>query len=255
MMYFRSPYITAPFYRRASPFAPMLTPFSPMLTSFFDDDDFMEPEPAVYFYSRPTMRVSETHSPKEHVASFSQGTERKLEGNREGKDMEVDEKVDGKADEKAAPAEKNAMGADKRRGEPLTTMNRENTVATTDSSAGKHLDSLLNDWESVAWKDVPDIEVEEDDKAHHYKLSGLKDENIEINLEHGRHLVISGKSEKKNETEHYTSTFTRSLALPSDANKEDIRAEFNEGHLAIHVPKKSPVVSTKRISIPINTEN
>uniref|UniRef100_A0A7S3YGD9 SHSP domain-containing protein n=1 Tax=Lotharella globosa TaxID=91324 RepID=A0A7S3YGD9_9EUKA len=242
MYYYRPRYTTTPFYRRASPFAPMLTPFS---RAFFDDDDdddyMMEPEPIVFF--RPVVRrrnVDTKHHPTEDVESEAKKPNEPIASfTADDKDtnMEVDRTGEQK---KKANDEKDASSVEKE---------SKNAVTTT-SSTGKDLASLLDD----GWQTMANIETDEDERAHHYKLSGLKDDSIEINLEHGNNLVISGKTEKKTENGFYTSSFKRSFTLPANVEKQAIRAEFKDGNLAIHVPKTPVVPKNAKRSIPIKMD-
>lgn len=86
-------------------------------------------------------------------------------------------------------------------------------------------------------------------------LPGVKDADLEISLD-GRTLSVSGSraSEETKEGERYHvfernfGSFTRTFALPDDANIEGISAALNEGVLVVTVPKK-PEAKARKIEI------
>ena len=112
----------------------------------------------------------------------------------------------------------------------------------------KMLDRL---WEGVNWtpfegRHYPPLELTESDESVVVKaeLPGLKPEDIELSVE-GNSLTIRGEkkesSEKKEEnyyhTERYYGSFCRVVALPSEVNTEKVTADFDNGVLAVTLPK------------------
>lgn len=107
---------------------------------------------------------------------------------------------------------------------------------------------------------VPSANIKETDESFQIELAapGLKKENIQIDLENDV-LTISyeQKEEKSEEKDNYTrrefnyTSFSRSFYLPEIADAEKITAEYKDGVLNIHIPKKESVIkkSQKKIEI------
>jgi HSP20 family protein len=98
-----------------------------------------------------------------------------------------------------------------------------------------------------AERELPAIDVCEDD-AHYVvsaELPGVRREDVTVELVEGV-LTIQGekRSEREHERERQRSTerffgaFTRSLALPSDADPERVDATFQDGVLTITIGKR-----------------
>jgi len=115
---------------------------------------------------------------------------------------------------------------------------------------GKEL--AIADWAPLA-------DITEDDKEYIIKaeLPDVKKEEVKVAVENGV-LTISGerkfeKEEKKRKyhrVERAYGTFVRSFTLPDDANAGQVKAEFKEGVLTVHVPK-SEHAKPKHIEVKI----
>lgn len=75
-------------------------------------------------------------------------------------------------------------------------------------------------------------------------IPGLNKEDFNINLENNRLTVSAKKEENKEEqTEKYTrkefnfSSFSRSFTLPKNINRDEISASYENGILALSIPK------------------
>ena len=76
------------------------------------------------------------------------------------------------------------------------------------------------------------------------EVPGVAKKDLEVELS-GRHLRIHGercKEEKKEEGEFVRSeivrgTFSRTIPLPEDLDVEQVKAEFKDGILEVHLPK------------------
>ena len=89
-------------------------------------------------------------------------------------------------------------------------------------------------------------------------VPGLKKEDFILHLEHG---VLSVSSEKESKTEETNenitkrefnySSFKRSFTLPDTVESEKINAEYKNGILKIHLPKRkeAEVQASKQIKI------
>ena len=101
--------------------------------------------------------------------------------------------------------------------------------------------------ESSVWR--PAADISETDKEYLVKaeLPGVRKEDVKIALQDGI-LTISGErqleDEQKDENqiriERFYGSFSRSFALPENADTGNIRAESKDGVLLVHIPKKSP---------------
>jgi len=107
---------------------------------------------------------------------------------------------------------------------------------------------------------IPSANIKETEDSFLIELAapGLKKENIKIDLDQDV-LTISSeqKEEKTEEKDNYTrrefnySSFSRSFYLPEIADTDKISAEYKDGVLNIHIPKKESAIKKpqKRIEI------
>jgi len=116
---------------------------------------------------------------------------------------------------------------------------------------GKEL--AIADWAPLA-------DITEDDKEYIIKaeLPDVKKEDVKVAVENGV-LTISGerkfeKEEKKRKyhrVERAYGTFVRSFTLPDDANASNVKAEFKDGILTVHLPK-SEHAKPKHIDVKVS---
>ncbi|KAH9310576.1 hypothetical protein KI387_025611 [Taxus chinensis] len=106
----------------------------------------------------------------------------------------------------------------------------------------------------IDWKETPE--------AHIFKadLPGLRKEDIEIQVEDGRVLQISGerskeeveKKDKYHRVERQYGSFVRRFRLPENAKLDQVSAKMENGVLTVTVPKypeqSKPEVKTIEIS-------
>ena len=94
---------------------------------------------------------------------------------------------------------------------------------------------------------VPAVNITE--TKEEYKLSfaipGMKKDDFDINVDGNMLTVSCEKEESKEEKEHkYTrkeynySSFSRSFSLSEEVSKEKIQANYTDGVLSLHLPKK-----------------
>lgn len=123
------------------------------------------------------------------------------------------------------------------------------------------IDTMNQKNEQVAAFDFsPSINTREGQNAYHIEvdLPGVKKEDISVSIEDGK-LIISGERSFKEEVkeEHYYKVesrfgkFSRSFALPEEADIEKIHAESIDGVLEVVVPKleSALVEKTRKIEI------
>ena len=114
-------------------------------------------------------------------------------------------------------------------------------------------DSLkLADWS-------PLVDITEDDHEYLFKadLPEMKKDDVKVTIENGI-LYISGerraeKEEKKKKfhrLERFFGTFERTFTVPEDADPTKIVAEFRDGVLQIHLPKR-PMPKPKTLEVKV----
>ena len=119
-------------------------------------------------------------------------------------------------------------------------------------------ESIGKQWKVPSLSPLSDISETKSSYQISVELPGLKEEDIDINLD-GDILHIKGEKkleETKEERNYYYSersygSFERSIKLPENAKVEDISAVFNHGVLSISIPKKSKTPSAAK-RVPIN---
>lgn len=102
---------------------------------------------------------------------------------------------------------------------------------------------------------VPNVDVQEDDKGYYVALDlpGVKPEEVEVTAHKGV-LSISGKREwelgerKEFLRERWQGKFERRFTLPEFADNDRIEAKYNNGVLAIFLPK-SEEAEPRRITV------
>ena len=88
-------------------------------------------------------------------------------------------------------------------------------------------------------------------------LPGIDTENLDISIS-GDHLVIRGekKSDKEEKGRNYhlvertQGAFSRSVALPADADRDQVTADYRDGVLTVHVGKKAEA-EEKRVKVKV----
>jgi HSP20 family protein len=112
---------------------------------------------------------------------------------------------------------------------------------------------------------MPMVDIEEDEDSYTLKaqIPGLSEEDLDLHVKNGQ-IHISGSlasSQKRNKEEEErkvhqlkraATRFNHSLALPLDADEEQIEAEFDRNQLRITVPKLQKSEKDK-IKIEVNS--
>src|SRR5215208_5918420 len=123
-------------------------------------------------------------------------------------------------------------------------------LATLQSDMARLMNSVLS-------SPLPngDITETEDSLVLAFDLPGLKEDDIQIELDDNV-LTVSGQRERQHEQkqddfyrfERRFGSFSRSVALPAGVNDENINASYDNGVLEIRVPKPEQY-KPKRIQI------
>jgi HSP20 family protein len=123
----------------------------------------------------------------------------------------------------------------------------------------REIDRLFEDTfarDGNSWTPAVDIKENDNEIRLDVELPGLNPEDVEITAENG---VLTVRGEKRLERKEGDETrfqvvervyggFMRSFQLPQGIDEDQIRAEFSNGVLALHIPKAA-LPQPKRIEI------
>ncbi len=123
----------------------------------------------------------------------------------------------------------------------------------------REIDRLFDDTftrDGFNWTPAVDIKENDSEIRLDLELPGLKPEDVELTAENG---VLTVRGEKKTErkegeenryhvVERTYGSFFRTFQLPQGIDEEQIKAEFENGILSIHIPKAA-LPQPKRIQI------
>lgn len=121
--------------------------------------------------------------------------------------------------------------------------------------------SLTTDDENITVPEwAPLVDIVEDDKEYLIKveLPEVQKDDVKVTVESGT-LTISGerKAEKEQKgrrfhrMERYYGRFERSFSVPDDAEADDVKAEFKDGVLRVHLAK-SEQARPKQIEVKVS---
>ncbi|MEW5944764.1 MAG: Hsp20/alpha crystallin family protein [bacterium] len=116
-------------------------------------------------------------------------------------------------------------------------------------------DDLLSPYSS--WLPPVDVREDDDEIVITAEAPGMKEKELEVMVEDGT-LTISGEKKFENEDkregyhriERRYGSFKRSFRLPAAVKSDDIRADYRDGVLEVHVPKAEEAKGRK---IPVKT--
>ena len=118
-------------------------------------------------------------------------------------------------------------------------------------------DSIFNDtfFSDRMVSRVPAVNISESENSYHVELAapGLNKEDFKLNLE-GNQLTITVEQRADHEDNHKNyskreysySSFVRSFTLPESADENGIQATYNDGVLAIDIPKREEAKTVSR---------
>jgi HSP20 family protein len=106
---------------------------------------------------------------------------------------------------------------------------------------------------NVGWDLAVDVYEEKNNIIAKMQLPGVDPEKIEVTYEDNQHLRIAGSRDEKQEVKnkHYYSreirqgSFERVVRLPAPVEQSKTSANYENGVLAITVPKKSETAAEK----------
>ena len=119
-------------------------------------------------------------------------------------------------------------------------------VAALQNEMSRFMGSLF-DGESrtnQSWAPAVDVWETENELVYAFDLPGIPEDKISVELDDGG-LTVSAERERTQETsqdryyrfERRFGTFSRTIALPQGVSEDQIRAEYKNGVLEIHVAK------------------
>jgi len=116
------------------------------------------------------------------------------------------------------------------------------------------------DTATVAWMPKIDVKAKGDDIVVRAELPGIDPADVEIEVTDG---VLTVKGERKAEEgregegwlirESSYGSFERSMVLPEGVTAEEIKAEYKDGILELHVPKALEAAKPKTTKIAIGS--
>ncbi len=147
-------------------------------------------------------------------------------------------------------------------------LTRTNPARSSNLPMWSLIDEVFNrDWPSVFSQNfntgisLPMVNIKETADAYFVEMAvpGLRKSDFQIDLDN-QVLSISTETEQENQQkeENYTrrefgySSFKRSFTLPETVDDGKIKAEYNEGILKIHLPKKEEAKQKPARSIKIS---
>ncbi len=121
--------------------------------------------------------------------------------------------------------------------------------------------SLTTDEENITVPEwAPAVDIIEDDKEYLIKveLPEVQKDDVKVTVEGGT-LTISGerkaekeeKGRKFHRLERFYGRFERSFTIPDDAEADNVKAEFKDGVLRVHLPK-SEKARPKQIEVKVS---
>lgn len=92
---------------------------------------------------------------------------------------------------------------------------------------------------------IPAVDVEEDDDAYYVciEVPGVQREDLDVEIDRDM-VTVRGERRRVSEgtkprwTERTYGRFVRSFSIPSDADPDQVRAEFRDGLLTLTLPKR-----------------
>ncbi|NJC95510.1 MAG: Hsp20/alpha crystallin family protein [Anaerolineales bacterium] len=96
---------------------------------------------------------------------------------------------------------------------------------------------------SNVWRPPTDVYETEDSFVVRLEIAGLKDEDIEVLLQENTLIVTGGRSDSSERRAYHQmeipfGKFSVGIELPASIDSENVSAEYKDGFLTIHLPRK-----------------
>lgn len=113
----------------------------------------------------------------------------------------------------------------------------------------------MSDLQRADWQPLADVSEDESEYTIAVDLPGIDRSTLEINIDDNR-LSVKGTRPGAENTEHRRETprgnFLRSFSVPAAVNQEGIKADYKDGVLLVHLPKR-PERQPQRVKINISS--
>jgi HSP20 family protein len=118
-----------------------------------------------------------------------------------------------------------------------------------------------NELPKAEWALALDVLEHQNEYLVRASLPGVKSEDLEVTYEKGM-LTVRGEIKDESETEQGQyhlrerrfGSFVRTISMPDTIKAEDIRADYKDGVLTLHLPKAEEV-KPRRIAVHTNGQN
>jgi HSP20 family protein len=143
---------------------------------------------------------------------------------------------------------------------PLREMERMSSLLDWTPSLFRRANLVPEDENITVSQWAPLVDIAEDDKEYLIKaeLPEVQKDDVKVTVENGT-LTISGerkaekeeKGRKFHRVERYYGRFERNFSIPDDAEGSNVKAEFKDGVLRVHLAK-SEKARPKQIEVKVN---
>jgi HSP20 family protein len=131
-------------------------------------------------------------------------------------------------------------------------------IAALQNEMGRLMGGLFeagNGRTNQAWMPAVDVWESEDELVYAFDLPGIPEDKVSVELDEGA-LTVSAEREREHELsderfyrfERRFGTFSRTIGVPQGTTEKDIRADYNDGVLEVHV-RKPEEPKPKRIQV------
>jgi HSP20 family protein len=119
-------------------------------------------------------------------------------------------------------------------------------LASLQTEMSRFMNGLLegNGRETQSWVPALDVWETDDEVVYALDLPGIPEDKISVELEDGA-LTVAGERERTEETkqdrfyrfERRDGSFTRTVGVPQGTTEDDVKADYKNGVLEVHVRK------------------
>jgi len=110
--------------------------------------------------------------------------------------------------------------------------------------------SPMTGWPSI------DVQDKDNELLITAEVPGMTDKDVELFVDNGALTIRGEKKGERNErgySERFFGKFERQIPLPSSVDEVNCKADFHDGLLSIHLPKKAGAEEARK-KIPINAD-
>ncbi|HEY5885016.1 MAG TPA: Hsp20/alpha crystallin family protein [Pyrinomonadaceae bacterium] len=123
-----------------------------------------------------------------------------------------------------------------------------------DASQRRASEAETSELERADWQPLADVYEDESEYTVAIDLPGIDRASLDISIDENR-LTVKGTRPAPDRAQHRRETprgnFLRSFSVPAAVSQKDIRADYKDGVLALHLPKH-PERQPQRVKINIS---